>query len=70
MSTTKSLRVLLLSEKEILLNNIDEFTSGYNYLYVRHLDGRTVSIDRSTIKEVIRILHNGRETNVFLKKPK
>ncbi len=70
MSTTKSLRVLLLSEKEILLNNIDEFTSGYNYLYVRHLDGRTISIDRSTIKEVIRILHNGRETNVFLKKPK
>lgn len=70
MSTTKSLRVLLLSEKEVLLNNIDEFTSGYNYLYVRHLDGRTISIDRSTIKEVIRILHNGRETNVFLKKPK
>lgn len=70
MSATKSLKILLISGKEQVLNNIDEFTSGYCYLYIRHLDGKTISIDRSSIQEVTRVLLSGRETSVFLKKPK
>lgn len=54
----------------MILNNIDEFTSGYQYFYVRHLDGKTVSYNRKLIKDIIRLLPNNRETGIFLKKPK
>ncbi len=70
MSGTKSLRIELHSGQTILLNNIDEFTSGYQFFYVRHLDGKTVSFYRKTIKDIIRLLPNGRETGIFLKKVK
>jgi ATP-dependent RNA circularization protein (DNA/RNA ligase family) len=70
MSGTKSLRVELYSGQSVILNNIDEFTSGYQFFYVRHLDGKTVSYSRKSIKDIIRLLPNGRETGIFLKKAK
>jgi ATP-dependent RNA circularization protein (DNA/RNA ligase family) len=70
MSSTKSLKLELYSGQILTLDNIDEFTSGYQYFYVRHLDGRTVSFNRKNIRDVIRLLPNNRETGIFLKKPK
>lgn len=70
MSGTKSLKVELHTGQTVTLNNIDEFTSGYQYFYVRHLDGKTVSFNRKNIKDIIRLLPNNRETGIFLKKPK
>ena len=70
MSGTKALRVELHSGQVVLLSNIDEFTSGYQFFYVRHLDGKTVSYNRKLIRDIIRLLPNGRETGIFLKKVK
>lgn len=70
MSVTKSLKIIMQGGKIVILNNIDEFTSGYQYLYVRHTDGRTASFNREEVREVFRLLPNGREMGVFLKKPK
>ena len=66
----KALKVETYLGQEIILDNIDEFTSGYQFFYVRYLDGRTVSYSRDMIKDVIRLLPNGRETGIFLKKAK
>lgn len=70
MSITKSLKIILNSNKIVILNNIDEFTSGYQYIYIRHTDGKTASFNRCEVKDVLRLLPNGREMRVFLKKPK
>lgn len=70
MSSTKSLRVELHSGQIVTLNNIAEFTAGYEFFYVRHIDGRTTSYSRKTIRDIIRLLPNGRETGIFLKKAK
>ncbi len=65
-----SLRIELKDNRHVLLNNIDEYTSGYIYFFVRHIDGKTMSYRRNEIKDVIRLLPNGMETMVNLRKPK
>jgi len=68
--STKSLKVVNYSGQEFVLEDIDEFTSGYQFFYVRYLDGSTSSFNRSLIKDVIRLLPNGKEAGIFLRKVK
>lgn len=64
----KSLYIELKDNKKITLNNIDEFACGFKYFFVRHVDGKIVTYERSAIKEVSRIYSDGVPRKVYLKK--
>lgn len=66
----KSLRVELISNKNVIVDSIDEFICGFKYFYIRHLDGKMAAFKRSDIREVIRMYPNGMEKKVYLRKIK
>lgn len=55
---------------EIIVENIEEYVTGFSYMYYRLIDGTTQSFDRQNILSAHRRLPTGEWRQVHLKKVK
>ncbi len=58
------------SGQPVIIEDIEEFTSSYQFFFIRKLDGTTISFDRQELNSIERMLKNGEFKSISLLKPR